>query len=244
MIHYHGTGGGGSRQDAARFLIGRHALVSFFRPEDLQAVMECCQSFVLDNGAFSHWKAGEGEIDFDAYHRWVDDLAGHPGLDWALIPDTIDGGEARNVELVERWMKTESRVEGVPVWHTNESLEWLEHLIDNFRTVAFGSTAEHPVGGDAWWRVMGRAMNIACDEKGTPKARLHGLRMLDPSVFTRLPFTSADSTNAVVNGGSLSRFGSYVPPTRAQRAAVIAERVEAYNSAHCWIGYEQTGFEF
>ena len=39
---------------------------------------------------------------------------------------------------------------------------------------------------------------------------------------------------AAVNGGSISRFGSYVPPTAGQRAAVIAERIEAHNSAAVW----------
>jgi len=42
------------------------------------------------------------------------------------------------------------------------------------------------------------------------------------------------STNAAVNSGSLDRFGIYVPPTSAQRSAVIAERVEAHNSAAVW----------
>lgn len=65
-------------------------------------------------------------------------------------------------------------------------------------------------------------------------ARLHGLRMLDPAIFTKLPLSSADSTNAAVNSGSLDRFGMYLPPTTAQRAAVIAERIEAHNSAPIW----------
>ena len=78
-------------------------------------------------------------------------------------------------------------------------------------------------------------MNAACDEQGRPAARLHGLRMMDPEIFTRLPLASADSTNPAVNCGSLSRFGIYTPPTAAQRAAVIAERIEAQNSAPVWV---------
>ena len=30
------------------------------------------------------------------------------------------------------------------------------------------------------------------------------------------------------------RFGAYTPPTAAQRAAVIADRIEAHNSAPIW----------
>lgn len=52
MIHYHGTPIGGTRQDAARFLAGRHALVPFPRQDDVAIVAEVCQSFCFDNGAF------------------------------------------------------------------------------------------------------------------------------------------------------------------------------------------------
>ena len=62
MIHCHGTPIGGTRQDVARFLVGRHALIPFGRQDDTGAVLEFCQSFVLDNGAFSHWKKGHGAI--------------------------------------------------------------------------------------------------------------------------------------------------------------------------------------
>lgn len=44
----------------------------------------------------------------------------------------------------------------------------------------------------------------------------------------------ADSTNAAVNGGSISRFGMYAPPTAGQRASVIADRIEAHTSAPIW----------
>lgn len=240
MIHYHGTPIGGARQDAARFLMGRHALVSFYRPDDLPAVMECCQSFCLDNGSFSHWKAGKGEIDFAAYHKWVQSMAGHPGLDWALIPDKIDGAEQDNVDMVTRWLREGSKVEGVPVYHLHESLDWLDYLVSRFRTVALGSSGQWATPGTPdWWGRMAEVMRTACDEHGRPRCRLHGLRMLDPAVFSRLPLVSADSTNAAVNCGSVSRFGMYVPPTSAQRAAVIAERIESHNSAQVWAGYEQ-----
>lgn len=89
-------------------------------------------------------------------------------------------------------------------------------------------------GTDAWWKRMGAAMDAICDDQGRPVCRLHGLRMLDPTIFQHLPFASADSTNAAVNGGSISRFGMYAPPTAGQRANVIADRVEAYNSAPVW----------
>ncbi len=47
MKHFHGTPIGGTRQDAARFLIGRHALVPYPRQDDMGIVAEACQSFVF-----------------------------------------------------------------------------------------------------------------------------------------------------------------------------------------------------
>ncbi len=234
MIHYHGTPIGGSRDNAARFLVGRHALVPFKYQEDLPVVMEFCQSFVVDNSAFSYWRSG-GTLDVDAYAKWVKTLEHHPSLDWCLIPDKIDGNEKENMRMVQDWRNLRLKVKSVPVWHLHESMDYLDWLCHTFETVAIGSSGEwsHP-GSKAWWDRISEAMNTACTKDGKPKARLHGLRMLDPQIFSRLPLTSADSTNAAVNSGSLKRFGMYMPPTSAQRASVIADRIEQFNSTAIW----------
>lgn len=236
MIHYHGTPMGGSRQDAARFLIGRHALVPFFYPEDMAIVADVCQSFVLDNSAFTVWKQGR-ELDVPGYLKWVKQWCLHPGFDWALVPDSIEGGEAENDRMEAEW-KTEGMASyGVPVWHLHESFERLERLCEEWPRVALGSSGDWPTPGAAkWWGRMEDVMRVCCDSGGRPKTKIHGLRMMNPEVFERLPLSSADSTNAAVNSGSLTRFGNYLPPTASQRAAVIAERIESRNSAPVWIG--------
>jgi len=236
LIHYHGTPIGGSRQDVARFLMGRHALVPFARQDDLPIVQEVCQSYIFDNSAYRYWKQGCGEVPFDDYVDWVKANYQHPGFDWALIPDKIDGDVEQNARLVRDWLRCGLKAKGVPVWHLHEPLEYLDWLVSNFQTVAIGSSGQWATPGTtAWWQRMAQAMTVCCDSRGRPRCKLHGLRMLDIDIFARLPFASGDSTNAAVNCGSLSRFGSYLPPTAAQRAAVIAERIEAHNSAHVWV---------
>lgn len=231
MIPYHGTPCGGTRKDAARFLRGRRALVPFPRPDDVAIVADVCQAFVFDNGAFSAWTRGE-RLDVDGYVAWCEQWHRHPGFDWALIPDVIDGDESDNDALVRAWPRF---IRGVPVWHLHESLERLARLAREWPTVALGSSGQWRTPGTAsWWQRMAEAMDAICDEAGRPACRLHGLRMLDQDIFTKLPLTSADSTNATVNSGSLDRFGMYLPPTAAQRAEVIAERIEAHNSAAVW----------
>lgn len=234
MKHYHGTPFGGSRQDAARFLLGRHALVPYPRQEDLGAVAEACQSFIFDNGAFTVWKQG-GSLDTEGYIKWVGEWCKHPGFEFALIPDLIEGTEKENDELIAEFISSGLAAYGVPVWHLDESFERLERLCAGWGTVALGSSGQWATPGTRqWWARMASAMEAICDREGRPPARLHGLRMLNPQIFTRLPLASADSTNAAVNSGSVSRFGIYLPPTAAQRGSIIAERIEAHNSAPVW----------
>jgi hypothetical protein len=232
MIHYHGTPIGGSRQDVARFLVGRHALVPYFRQDDMPIVADVCQSFVLDNSAFSIWKRG-GDMDYDGYLNFVEQWAKHPGFDWALIPDIIDGTEGENDRYLEMW---ETKSKGVPVWHLHESVGRLKRLCSKYEWVALGSSGkwDHP-GSIQWWFRMSEIMDFICDEEGRPPCKLHGLRMLNPDIFTKLPLSSADSTNAGRNNNLVQHFGRYAPPTASQRAAIIAERIEFHNSSPIWV---------
>jgi hypothetical protein len=237
VIPYHGTPLGGKEDQKGRFFTARHALVSFAYKDDLGIVAEKCQSFIFDNGAFTNFKKGHGVIDVVEYGHWVEEYAAHPGFDWCLIPDKIDGTEEENRAMLHEWRAKKYRAKGVPVWHLHESLDYLNFLVENFEIVALGSSGGWKTPGSRkWWDRMRLAMLVACDSKGRPRCKLHGLRMLNPKVFTYLPLASADSTNAAVNSGAKGRWGMYQPPTRAQCADTIASRVETYNSAPVWIG--------
>ena len=69
-----------------------------------------------------------------------------------------------------------------------------------------------------------------CNEQGRPRCKLHGLRMMDPAIFTRLPLASADSSNAARNASDRD-WQKYRPISAGARAAVIADNVESFNSA-------------
>lgn len=216
----------------AKFLKGRCALVSFANPDPLPIVAEVCQSFIFDNGAFPAWKRGL-VIDFDEYVRWVRFWHKHPGFDFAFIPDVIDGDEQTNDEMLKAWPR---ELPGVPVYHMHESITRLQLLCIEYRTVALGSSGEYRTPASKnWWKRMAIMMDAICDKDGRPLSKLHGLRMLNPEIFTRVPLSSGDSTNAGVNAGSLDRFGMYVPPSASVRATVIADRIEAHTSAAVWV---------
>ena len=232
MIHYHGTpmtpvG------DMVKSFAARHAMVSFANPEQMEICAEICQSVVLDNGAFTAWKQGKPH-DFQGYVGWCRKWLKHPAVEWAVIPDVIDGDEEANDDHLLWWPFPLHC--SVPVYHMHESLERLERLAAEYPRIALGSSGEYAViGNDAWWTRMADMMNIVCDKDGCPKAKLHGLRMLDPGVFSKLPFASADSTNVARNVGMDTRWkGTYITQSRAVRALILMDRIERHASAAYW----------
>ena len=229
MIHYHGTkfSGGMTVQTAIK---ARHACVSYAHPETIEVVAEMCQSFILDNGAFSAWTVGK-PLDIEGFRNWSSHWSKHPACDWYLIPDVIDGSEEENDALLDGW------INGVPVWHMHESLDRLERLCSTYQRIALGSSGDYSkVGNGAWWERMTEAMGVACDSDGIPKAKLHGLRMLDPSIFSHLPLSSADSTNVARSIGIDSRWdrSPYAPASKGTRALIMMERIEQHASASRW----------
>lgn len=235
MIHYHGAPTT-PNEVAVALYTRRHAMVSFANPAQVDVVAEVCQSFTLDNGAFSFWTAGKGVVDVDAYAAWVRRWDRHPGFDWCVIPDVIDGDEHANDLMLARWFQAGMR-HGVPVWHMHESLDRLVRLCHTHDRVALGSSGAYAsVGTSGWWNRMTEAMNAVCDTDGHPPCKLHGLRMLDPTIFSQLPLASADSTNVARNIGIDAKWdrSPYAPRSKAVRALVLADRIEHHASAARW----------
>lgn len=218
-----------------RVLKGKHAMVSFQNPIQIEEAVEVCQSVVLDNGAFSAWKAGE-QHDFAGYVEWATYWLRHPGVEWAVIPDVIDGDEAQNDAYLDRW--TLPAAVSVPVFHMHESLDRLERLIRRYPRVALGSSGQFAeINTPRWWTRMAEMMEVACDSDGMPRTKLHGLRMLDTGIFARVPLASADSTNVARNIGLDVRWnGSYRPRRKETRAIVMIQNIEDHTCAVRWNG--------
>lgn len=234
MIHYHGLPIT-PETAAVEAIKAGHAFVSFRHPEQLRLAVEVCQSFAIDNGAFTAWRSGNPITDWSPFYEWAENCRRIPSCDFAVIPDVIDGDEIANDALLSEWPLP--RWFGAPVWHMHESFERLERLSHEWQRVCIGSSGEFAtVGSAAWWARMGQAMRVVCDDMGRPVCKLHGLRMLDPSVFTRFPFASADSTNIGRNVGIDAHWksGSYLPSGKPARAAVMRNRIEAHNAANAY----------
>jgi hypothetical protein len=239
VIHFHG--GPVTPDDAAVTLwTRRHAMVSFENPRQTALAFEVCQTVRLDCGAFSKWRGDGSAVDVAAYADWVRSWELHPAFDGAIIPDAIDGDAAANDKLIAQWLVKE-HMTGIPVWHLHEDVERLRYLVQCARgrvypAVALGSSGQWATPGSVgWWNRMDEAMTAICDEGGRPLCKLHGLRMLSPTIFAHLPLAAADSCNVARNIGLDTKWtGSYAPVTSAQRALVLAERIEYHVAASRW----------
>ena len=200
-------------------------------------MLDVAQSFAVDNGAFSAWRSGAPVTDWNQFYDWVAELHRYPAFDFAVIPDVIDGDEAANDALLAEWpWRERAPWVGAPVWHLHESLERLQRLALAWPRVCLGSSGEFAqIGTTRWWTRMAEAMDVVCDRDGRPVCKLHGLRMLDPEVFSRFPFASADSTNIAQNVGIDSAWrGTYTPASKESRAQVMRERIESRQSLTFW----------
>jgi len=233
VIHYHGLPIT-PETAAVRVLNAGHGFVSFSEPRNLGLAASVCQSFALDNGAFPAWRSGKPISDWTPYYEWAGEARLIPSCDFAVIPDVIDGTEKENDELIDEWPLPHWF--GAPVWHMHEGLDRLIRLADSFPRICLGSSGEFAkVGCESWWKRMEIAMLLICDSLGRPRVKMHGLRMLNPAIFTRLPLSSADSTNIGRNIGIDKAWkGSYPPPTKEARADVMRSRIESHNSPARW----------
>jgi hypothetical protein len=56
--------------------------------------------------------------------------------------------------------------------------------------------------------------------------------MLNPEIFTKLPLSSADSTNVARSIGMDNDWrGQYSPRSKETRTTILVERIEGHNSA-------------
>lgn len=231
MIRYHGTPITPTVV-AATTLRSKHGLVSFFHKLQMELVAEVCQSFILDNGAFSAWKL-KSKVDWEKYVAWVKLYMYHPGFDWCLIPDIIDGDEYSNRKLIEEW--TLPKRISVPIWHLHESFDYLKWLISSFKRVAIGSSGEYSsIRSKKWYERMDAAFDIICRSDGYPKVKVHGLRMLNPSIAMRYPFASVDSSS-VARAINIDSKWHGVPNgltmSKSVRGAIMVDRFETLPTA-------------
>jgi len=131
-------------------LAGESFCVSFADPRQLERCIELQDPdgmLLLDNGAFSHWKSGKGQIDREAFFDWANDAQRFCDVAVAVIPDVIGGSEEQNwaeaMLAVRYYSDCPERL--MFCWHMNDSIDQLKRAALVFNFIAIGSCAEYDV---------------------------------------------------------------------------------------------------
>lgn len=126
-------------------LPGRGACVSFWRPDDIDAVQQIAPFIMLDNGAYSEWQAAlkRGEEffvreDWTPFYRWLEERLFVPGR-WAVIPDAPGAPSQLNDGLLNDWPFGQR---GAPLWHMDGPIERLGRLCERYDRVCLGWIGE------------------------------------------------------------------------------------------------------
>ncbi len=186
---------------------GESFCVSFADPRNIAKIIELQNPkgmLLLDNGAFSHWKQGKGQIDRNKFFEWANDIQHECPVAVAVIPDVIEGNEEQN------WQEAAYAVHELSdfperlafCWHMNDSIEQLRRAATLFNVVAIGSCAEYDVQKNrpAYLERL-REASMMLDYVEMTRGRrpwvhlMRGVAVL-PEVIR---FESADSTNVARN---------------------------------------------
>lgn len=230
MIHYHGVPNS-TKLNSWEVFRNRHVLVPWNLKNYVNLLADSSSTFILDNSAFTYWRSGKEIDDWSGYYEWVTQWFRHPNFRFCFIPDVIAGDEQENDKLLDEW-PSELKGHGVPVWHMHESLERLELLCKDFNYVAIGSSGDYAtVGGYGWWERMNEAIDFVTDDNGFPLAKLHGLRMLNWRVFSKLPLSSADSCNVGINSGPKARKMKIPVDVMGE---IMCRSIEQHNNCGTW----------
>lgn len=193
-------------------LAGASFCVSYATRGDLGNQLEDAMRLVgrdglllVDNGAYSLHKRGEPRTEayVDGFEAWATEILERCPAAVAVIPDVIDGDEFDNIDCVKDSLLDPDRA--MPVWHLNESLEYLLWLCEGFNYVAFGSAGEYWKPGTPAWHARVAEAFAAIDkwelesEGAFVRPRLHLMRA--QSMAHLYPFDSSDSCNVAMNHG-------------------------------------------
>ena len=194
--------------------------VSFARPEQLSRAIELVspsQMLILDNGAFSIWRAAQegrqvparlrfaGPSDYrHAFWDWANEAQHQCAEAVAVIPDVITGEEAENLNEVRIALDglAEYPSKTMAIWHMNESIQHLDTLCRVVKFIGMGSCIEYDVQKhkDAYLRRLYEARVCRGNSGHCPQFHLmRGLGIYHKALWC----DSADSTNIARNHHAL-----------------------------------------
>jgi len=175
---------------------------------------------MLDSGAYTAFRQGvklnvSDYVEFIHQNRHLIDT--YVNLD--VIPGAV-GHVTSHHEAEEaaeqgwsnfRAMRAEG-LEPIPVFHVGERMYWLERMLDKGCTyIGLGGTIPLAIDMERRQSWYDACFTRICDDRGTPRVRVHGFGLTTLPLLARYPWYSVDSSRWMLLGG----YGSVlIPPWR------------------------------
>ncbi len=250
-VHYHGSPmwgnvdiGEGKKIWCGEVLYKNScALISFahWRYRQDKKIIPLARSLIFDCGAFTFYMAGikTDDVFWAKYYACV--LAYLSRIDWFIIPDVIGGSEQENDRLIDN-VPVSIKHKGVPVWHSDESLERLGRLCKQFDRVCIGLIKPHkPATSKIATQILKNVFTYLYIENDY-KTKIHGLAMLDGRVLGSFPFDSADSSFVATN---VPKTDMQIPEIKCKlaRTAILKNKIEVVTppSIEDWVKGQSVG---
>ena len=104
-------------------------------------------------------------------------------------------------------------------------------MVERYPRIAIGSTQGFELKTMRFFNEMRKIFEVICDRDGVPQAKVHGLRMLDPEIVEKFPFSSCDSATASIKSMFDKEWKHrFWPQSKAGRAALVADYLERVQS--------------
>jgi hypothetical protein len=206
----------------------------------------------LDSGAYAAWSR-QVDLPIKDYIRFC---KRHKGRLFAYVcMDVIPGkfkqarqhqdfiDSARNsYDNMHRML--DAGLRPIPVIHQGEDIDWLHKYIEEGIDYIGISMSKDPFAEHESW--LRHVFSEVCDDKGRPRVKLHGFGITTPSILTRYPFYTVDSTGWLLTPA----YGHIIIPERnldgtfnfhKQPSRSVHSSVDHVTKGHNAINYDIVG---
>lgn len=215
----------------------KYILESFYYFQKWQIpLIETCEMFLLDSGAFTFLNGKGKNCNFDMYLAQYIDFIKKYNVRYffELDIDSVVGYE--KVKQYRGKLEEKTGRKCIPVWHRNRGKEEFLKMCDNYDYVAIGGvvTKEIPKNQYPFFKWF-------IDEAHKRKCRVHGLGFTSIKELPKYHFDSVDSTSWLSGSrfGQLHTFENGEIKITTQRSKRAVYRAIDQNNFDQWVKFQR-----
>ena len=209
--------------------------------EDFLKLLKCCNSFLLDSGAFTFIQGThQGEINWDEYIEQYADLINRwdVQLFFELDIDSIVGLD--EVNRLRKKLEQLTNKQPIPVWHKNRGKDYFIRMCQEYSYVSIGGIVTREIPRNIYEQAFPWFINTA-HQHG---CKIHGLGYTNIQGLHKYSFDSVDSTAWLYGnrGGYLYQFKPQtgtIEQIKPEGKGRLKPRAAALNNFIEWIKFSK-----